>query len=32
MSLYNHAAIWSADRADRMPQGFFANGHVMVDG
>jgi leucyl-tRNA synthetase len=42
MSLYNHAAIWEgpadADtgaptpRADRMPQAFFTNGHVLVDG
>jgi leucyl-tRNA synthetase len=31
MSLYNHSAVWGG-RADRMPQGFFANGHVMVDG
>lgn len=31
MSLYNHAAIWNG-RSDRMPQGFFTNGHVMVDG
>ena len=31
MSLYNHAAIWGA-RADRMPQAFFCNGHVQVDG
>lgn len=57
MSLYNHAAIWSATtleraaagltpeasaklvgagpgavRSDRMPRGFFCNGHVLVDG
>ena len=31
MSLYNHAAIWNG-RPDRMPQGFFTNGHVLVDG
>lgn len=31
MSLYNHAAIWDG-RPDRMPQSFFANGHIMVDG
>ena len=40
MSLYNHAAIWGgAGDAEgrlapphRMPQGFFCNGHVLVDG
>jgi len=40
MALYNHAAMWPAagadgklaPRADRMPQGYFCNGHVMVDG
>jgi hypothetical protein len=40
MSLYNHAAIWGgAGDTDgrlapphRMPQGFFCNGHVLVDG
>ncbi|RYE83637.1 MAG: hypothetical protein EOO65_03615 [Methanosarcinales archaeon] len=33
MSLYNHAAIWmKAPRADRMPQSYFCNGHVLVDG
>jgi valyl-tRNA synthetase len=40
MALYNHAAMWPATgadgklapRADRMPQGYFCNGHVMVDG
>jgi leucyl-tRNA synthetase len=33
MALYNHAAIWGPTaRADRMPQSFFANGHVLVDG
>jgi leucyl-tRNA synthetase len=42
MSLYNHAAVWEgpADpatgrptpRPDRMPQSFFCNGHVLVDG
>lgn len=32
MSLYNHAAVWGAEAADRMPQGFFCNGHVQVDG
>lgn len=31
MALYNHAAIWRG-RTDRMPQGFFTNGHVLVDG
>lgn len=31
MALYNHAAIWSG-RADRMPQSFYTNGHVLVDG
>jgi leucyl-tRNA synthetase len=31
MSLYNHAAIWGA-APDRMPGGFFCNGHVLVDG
>jgi leucyl-tRNA synthetase len=31
MALYNHAAMWGA-RADRMPQSFFCNGHVLVDG
>jgi len=30
MSLYNHAAIWDG-RTDRMPQSFYANGHVLVD-
>ena len=30
MALYNHAAIWEAS-AERMPQGYFCNGHVMVD-
>ena len=32
MSLYNHAAVWGGGRADRMPQAFFCNGHVLVDG
>jgi leucyl-tRNA synthetase len=32
MSLYNHAAVWGGARADRMPQSFFCNGHVQVDG
>ena len=31
MSLYNHAAIWGG-RSDRMPQAYFTNGHVLVDG
>ncbi|CAE7736638.1 leuS, partial [Symbiodinium sp. KB8] len=31
MSLYNHSAVWEG-RADRMPQSFFTNGHVQVDG
>lgn len=31
MALYNHAAVWDG-RVDRMPQGFFCNGHVLVDG
>jgi leucyl-tRNA synthetase len=31
MSLYNHAAVWGAE-PDRMPGGFFCNGHVLVDG
>lgn len=30
MCLYNHAAIWKNE--NMMPQGFFANGHVLVDG
>lgn len=37
MSLYNHAAIWFDEAAkkardDRMPQSFYCNGHVLVDG
>jgi len=32
MSLYNHAAVWPARFDDRMPRGFFTNGHVLVDG
>ena len=32
MALYNHAAMWGAGRADRMPSAFFCNGHVQVDG
>lgn len=38
MALYNHAAVWAPKtdgqlfRADRMPQGVFCNGHVLVDG
>ena len=40
MSLYNHAAIWGGAGdvegrlapPHRMPQGFFCNGHVLVDG
>jgi valyl-tRNA synthetase len=31
MSLYNHAAIFNG-RSDRMPQSFYTNGHVLVDG
>lgn len=31
MALYNHAAVWNG-RTDRMPQAFFTNGHVLVDG
>eukprot|EP01138_Halocafeteria_seosinensis_P009641 gb/GECG01009852.1/.p1 GENE.gb/GECG01009852.1/~~gb/GECG01009852.1/.p1 ORF type:complete len:1126 (+),score=150.26 gb/GECG01009852.1/:1-3378(+) len=31
MCLYNHAAIWKG-RKDRMPQSFYTNGHVLVDG
>lgn len=31
MALYNHAAMWGG-RSDRMPQSFFVNGHVLVDG
>lgn len=31
MALYNHAAIFEG-RFDRMPQSFFTNGHVGVDG
>jgi leucyl-tRNA synthetase len=31
MSLYNHAAIFEG-REDRMPQSFFTNGHVGVNG
>jgi len=31
MALYNHAAVWGGAH-DRMPQAYFTNGHVMVDG
>jgi len=31
MALYNHAAVWDG-RVDRLPQGYFCNGHVLVDG
>ena len=31
MCLYNHAAIWKGS-SDRMPQSFYTNGHVLVDG
>jgi len=30
MALYNHAAIWE-DEPELWPQGFYCNGHVMVD-
>ena len=30
MALYNHAAIWD-DEPDLWPQGYYTNGHVMVD-
>lgn len=30
MALYNHAAIWE-DEPNLWPQGFYCNGHVMVD-
>lgn len=32
MALYNHAAMWPDRFGDRMPRGFFTNGHVLVDG
>ena len=31
MSLYNHAAIWPDEAAQRWPRSFFTNGHVMID-
>jgi leucyl-tRNA synthetase len=30
MALYNHAAVW-ADEPELWPQGFYCNGHVLVD-
>eukprot|EP00568_Trieres_chinensis_P011970 CAMPEP_0183296168 /NCGR_PEP_ID=MMETSP0160_2-20130417/3842_1 /TAXON_ID=2839 ORGANISM="Odontella Sinensis, Strain Grunow 1884" /NCGR_SAMPLE_ID=MMETSP0160_2 /ASSEMBLY_ACC=CAM_ASM_000250 /LENGTH=1111 /DNA_ID=CAMNT_0025457759 /DNA_START=149 /DNA_END=3484 /DNA_ORIENTATION=+ len=30
MALYNHAAIWD-DEPDLWPQGYYTNGHVLVD-
>ena len=31
MALYNHAAIWSKDLANKMPQSFYTNGHLMIN-